>query len=413
MVSVQSPGSSPAAGAGEWKDFKTRSLEGLKGYATHTNEPNLSAFGGWKSLRVPASGFFRVTNIMGRWWGIDPKGYGFLATGIDFVGAPKRDAAAKKFGSLDRWAAHTADTIRSWGFANIGVETDLIPVFRKVEKPLPYTWRVLAFMASFGKMKGYTKPAAGHTGYSNDWLPVFHPEFETYCSEFAKQLESRKDDPWLLGIYSDNELPAPIDMLEKFLRIPPDDPEFKSGYAAAAAWLKGRKGTLELRTITPRDRYEFIAFVFERYYRVVSEAIRKVDPNHLYLGTRICYETQYRNEFFWKTISRYVDVISINYYGVWGPEAGHVARWRQWADKPVIISEWYAKGNDVKLSNTRGAGTLVRGQEERGLFYQHFVLGALESGIFVGWQWLKFVDDPVDSTALDAAGGANKGFVDP
>ena len=63
------------------------------------------------------------------------------------------------------------------------------------------------------------------------------------------------------------------------------------------------------------------------------------------------------------------------------------------------------------LANKGGAGFVVRTQEDRGRFYQHFALGCLESKHIVGWQWFKYRDEPASATKQDSAGGANKGFV--
>jgi hypothetical protein len=88
-----------------------------------------------------------------------------------------------------------------------------------------------------------------------------------------------------------------------------------------------------------------------------------------------------------------------------------VGDWARWCDKPVIFTEWYAKALDAAdLANTHGAGWLVRTQQDRAHYYQHFVLGALEQPNVVGWHWFKYLDDPSTATALDNAGGANKGL---
>jgi hypothetical protein len=105
--------------------------------------------------------------------------------------------------------------------------------------------------------------------------------------------------------------------------------------------------------------------------------------------------------------------VSVNYYGQWGPQADEFADWEAWADKPILITEWYAKAMDVPgLANTHGAGWLVRTQEDRARYYQHFTLAALELRNVVGWHLFKYLDDPAESKALDSAGGANKGMFD-
>ena len=45
------------------------------------------------------------------------------------------------------------------------------------------------------------------------------------------------------------------------------------------------------------------------------------------------------------------------------------------------------------LKNTRGAGWIVRTQQDRGDFYQNFTLRLIESKNFVGWQWHQYIDD--------------------
>ena len=73
--------------------------------------------------------------------------------------------------------------------------------------------------------------------------------------------------------------------------------------------------------------------------------------------------------------------------------------WAGQTGKPVLITEWYAKGADSGMANTGGAGWLVRTQQERGIFYQHFALGLLQSRDCVGWHWFRYADnDPNDKT---------------
>lgn len=72
----------------------------------------------------------------------------------------------------------------------------------------------------------------------------------------------------------------------------------------------------------------------------------------------------------------------------------------------------YAKGEDSGLPNTTGAGWLVRTQQDRARFYQHFTLAAIESRDCVGWQWLNYLDnDPQNKKAELSNLDANKGIV--
>ncbi len=65
-----------------------------------------------------------------------------------------------------------------------------------------------------------------------------------------------------------------------------------------------------------------------------------------------------------------------------------------------MITEFYVKGEDSGLPNTTGAGWVVPTQTDRGRFYQHYILGLLQSGNCVGWHWFKYQDnDPDDPKA--------------
>ena len=406
---MESPGSQPGK---DWRAYHTRLLEKLDGYRNQVQPPRLDKFGGWMDRpKETATGFFRTQKIADRWWLIDPEGYRFLHVAMNHVRPEYKGSEPvllDKFGNKEKWAEETARLFFANGFNGSGSASETT-LSRTVSRPLAYTLS-MNFISSFAKSRKLTYATAGHTGFANDCIPVFHPAFESACDEHAKALTRVVNDPYFLGFFSDNELQCPTDLLDRHLALDQTNPDLKPGYDAAAAWLKARHGTLNTKSITRRERLEFIAFVFERYYRIVRQATQRYDPHHLYLGSRINLNTQFDNPFFMQMIGKYVDVISVNYYGVWGPDLDQMARWQASSGKPIIITEWYAKAEDTGLANTHGAGWLVRTQKDRAAFYQHFVLGLLESRSCVGWHWFKYLDDPKESQALDSAGGANKGM---
>lgn len=409
-VNVETHGSSPAD-ARPWRSNPTRLLEGLKGYIPAGDTVRLDEYGGCTDLpREKATGFFRVARIDGRVWLIDPAGCRYYNIGLNTVREPR--TAKETFGSSERWAADVTATLRTNGFNGLG--NGQSPALRAVSPPLPYVRRH-DFMFTFARSKKLVEAAAGTQGFPQRCMPVFHRDFEAHCEAFARELASTTNDPYLVGIMTDNELQCPVDLLDRYLALDASNPDLRDGREAAAAWLAARKGGgAAAASIGRRDRYEFIAFAFERYYRLVSAAIRRHDANHLYLGSRINYSSgQFDNPWFWKALAPYHDVVSVNYYGQWGPQPEQFADWEAWGGRPVLLTEWYAKALDVPgLANTHGAGWVVRTQEDRACYYQHFALGALEIPTIVGWHFFKYLDDPPESTALDNAGGANKGMFD-
>ena len=408
-VPVETHGSSPASSL-PWRVHPTRLLETLDGYEPSGDQVKLSRYGGCMDYpREAASGFFRTQKIDGRWWLIDPEGYRFYHVGLNTVREPRQvrtdDAAA------DRWAQTITSQLRKNGFNGLG--NGASKRLQQVDKPLIWVLR-RNFLFAFARQKKLVEAASGTQGFPNRCMPVFHPEFPAFCEEYGKALADTADDPTLLGIMTENEIQCPVDLLDRYLASDVTNPVLKPGHDAAAAWLMQRKGSVDTTQLTRRDRYEFIAYAFGRYYSIVTPIVRKYDPNHLYLGSRINYSTgEFDNPWFWKMLAPMHDVVSVNYYKRWGAQADELDDWARWADRPILFTEWYAKAMDVPgLANTHGAGWLVRTQEDRGRYYQHFALAALETRNVVGWHFFKYMDDPPESNRLDNMGGANKGIFD-
>jgi hypothetical protein len=264
-------------------------------------------------------------------------------------------------------------------------------------------------MSSYGRKRGGTYQRPGNTGYPKDTIFVFDPGFEAFCEEHARQLAATRDDPWLVGHFTDNELPMKREMLANYLALPPSDP----GHAAALAFLRGRRGPKATTAdISDADREAFVELVVDRYLGIVTRAIRRVDPNHLVLGSRL-HGGQLRYPETFRAAGRHLDVIAVNYYHAWSADREQVAMWERESGRPFLVTEWYAKGMDVPgLANVSGAGWVVKTQRDRGLFYENFTLSLLETRACVGWHWFKYIDNDPDDTRADPSNrDANKGIV--
>jgi hypothetical protein len=263
-------------------------------------------------------------------------------------------------------------------------------------------------MSSYGKRRGGTFQQPGHTGYPNDCIFVFDHAFEKFCDEHARRLAKDKDDPFLLGHFSDNEMPFKREALKNYLALPASD----AGHIAAQQFLVNRHGdSATLKDITPQDEQDFLGVVVARYFEIVTRAIKRHDPNHLFLGARF-HGSDLRFPEIFKACGPHVDVVSVNWYRAWTPEREKLDMWTRESGKPIIITEWYAKGVDSGMANTGGAGWLVKTQHERGLFYENFTLALLEAPSCVGWHWFRYSDnDPADKTVDPSNRDSNKGIV--
>ena len=221
-----------------------------------------------------------------------------------------------------------------------------------------------------------------------------------------------KNDKYLIGYFIDNEIPWKEYALEYCLT---KWPSTHINHQKAQEWLDQRKGKSgsTLSDASTSDKRAFIAYCYEVYLQKVSAALKKYDPNHLFLGDRFNqWGHELVNEEMFKVAGKYVDVVSINHYQRWEPDQAVMRNWEAWAEKPFMVTEFYTKGLDSGLGNTSGAGWVVKTQNDRGLFYQNFVNQLVKSGVCVGWQWFTYMDnDPTNPGSDSSNVDSNKGIV--
>jgi hypothetical protein len=383
---------------GTWKLYPTRTLDQLPGEIGSVIDGPTSSYGGWRAFQTNATGFFHPRKIKDRWWLVDPQGFLFLHKGVavvSTVNSPDANAALiAKFGNANNWAVAGTTLLRRSGFNGAGAWSDTSRL-RSVPGPLVYTI-IKNFLSTYSSSNT-------NLGYPQ----VFDPTFAPFCQTYAQSFASTKDDPALLGYFSDNELNFPSTMLATWLGLAPGN----SSYEEAWRWLRERYGPgATAGQVTTQDRLDFLGHVWGRYYSVVNQAIKQHDPNHLYLGSRFFSSDKDRPEIF-RAIGPHVDVISVNHYSQWTPNIDRIRMWEQESGKPVIITEYYVKGEDSGMPNNTGAGWVVRTQADRGKFYQNFTLALMESKVCVGWHWFKYADNDPDSNPDPSNIDSNKGVV--
>ena len=397
-----------------WKIFDTRTLGQLQGFEPDFPENKLDQYGGLVGIKYPATGFFYAKKIKGRWWLIDPEGHRFIHMGVCSVSTGSsemsRQAALKRYKTEAQWARAANKLLDDYGFNGTGAWSDATEL-SKAEHPPVYT-QTWNFMGAFGRAKKLVRQEPGHLGYPNQCIPVFHADFESFCDEYPREISQTKDDPYLLGHFSDIELPLVADLLDRSLKLDESNPDLQPGYEAARRWLEKQKGRpAGLRDITDADRAAFLEYASERYFRITTQAIRKYDSNHLCLGPRL-YGASLRRPEVLRAAGKYLDVIAFNYYGAWTPDEKLMTLWARESGRPFVITEWYAKGMDSQLPNNTGAGWTVKTQQDRGYFYHNFTLGLLESKNCVGWHWFKYRDNnPLDLSTDPSNRDSNKGIM--
>ncbi|MCQ2164069.1 MAG: agarase [Bacteroidales bacterium] len=375
----------------------------------------LNAYGSLaKGHKFKATGYFRVRKLHGRWIMVDPVGRVHIDASVSSVspgrGETNKTAFAEKFRDKEDWAYLTCRELTSYGFNGAGTwsDTEAFQSMNRCHQDSHFTiCPMLNLMSGYAATQGKAHQLPGHTGYPNQCIPVFDPGFEEYCDKVLADAAIRYGkDPDVIGYFSDNEMPLGIKNLEGYLDLPDDD----YGHKAAARWLES-KG-IGREEISDDIRKEFAGFAADTYYSIVGQSIRKHDPNHMYLGSRLHGGAKYLKEVY-QAAGRHCDIISMNFYGRWEISAEDLNRWETWSDTPFIITEFYTKAEDSGLANMTGAGWLVHDQSSRSAHYQNFVIGLLRSRCCVGWCWFKYMDNDPTASGVDPSNlNSNKGCYD-
>ncbi|MDR2131174.1 MAG: hypothetical protein LBP56_08460 [Odoribacteraceae bacterium] len=407
--------SRPNATSTAWNFYTAQTVDRLPGF-TPSGEPSKSVYGGWKAGARAATGFFRVEKIDGRWWIIDPGGDLFIhkAVAVFNPGSSDRQKSALQttYGSASSWARQETERIKSYGFNGAGCWSNVAEL-RALSAPPVYC----VFLEPMAKLRarmisdGEDFSHAGWQGYERDVVMVFDPRFDTYVDNEMKKAEQYKNDKYLLGYFVDNELPWKDDALDRCLAY---FPASHHNHVAAKAWLDARKGKdASLADVTDADRRAFTGYYFEAFIKKVAEALRRYDPNHLFLGTKFNQEDEeLANPEIMRVAGQYADIISIDHYRSWQPDQAMMRDWVAWSGKPFMIVEFYVKGEDSGLPNNTGAGWNVQTQADRGYFYQNFTLELIKSKGCVGWHWFTYQDnDPQNMNTDPSNRDSNKGIV--
>lgn len=396
-----------------WGKYKALTVDSLG--VSPTKADKLNKYGSWESgPTLAATGFFRTDKYRGRWVLVDPVGKIHIECSAVTLspggGKVNKNYFSKKWADKKAWIKSTMDDLLGYGFHGSGAwgDEEAIKYYNSVSEDHKCTYTpVFNIMSDFGYALNIAEHHPGNTAYPNSCIPVFHPDFKAFCEKnIPPFVEKYKNDPNVVGYFSDNEMPLRLANLSGYLTLDEND----YGHKAAVAWL-AEKGISQDK-INDNVRLEFVGYVAETYYRIVSEVLKKADPNHLYLGSRLSGTSKTFSTVY-SACAKYCDIVSINYYGQWEVRALDIQRWESWADAPFMITEFYTKGEDSGLGNTCGDGWIVHDQKSRGLHYENFTIGLLRSNACVGWTWFKYLDnDPTATNPEPSNVDANKGIYD-
>lgn len=404
------------------KLYRSRTFEAIDDLDKYVDgdfaSAKLDVYGGImiESLKAEATGFFRVAKINGRWWMIDPLGYPYISIGLSHINYSlngsqlQKENALKKYGTFENWAVETTKQVRDeLNFNNSFSPRDEV---RNVEDGLPYMAH-MNVMSAYGASKGVRGHGNGSTVFiANNTMPVFDPDFEEFAFIHSKKSVKDANDPKIIGYTTDNELPMELEILDHSLAVDHLKPENQYTYACAWTWLCNMLGTDDpsIDDVTDELRDLFRGFVYDRYFNVVSRALKAVDSNHINMGCRFLTKS-IDSKWVYRFAAQYLDCMTINWYFAWEPQTEALYGIERNGDLPFMVTEFYSKAGDSGLGNTAGAGFYVATQKDRADFYENFTLKLLEGNNCIGWQLFHYMDNDPNSGTSDASSvNSNKGI---
>jgi len=356
----------------------------------------------------------RLESRDGTWWLTAPSGEPFFSLAVSCVspGAtpdsydPENPgyAAFRHYGDTAAWARAARDRLRDWGFTTVGGWGDF-DAFTKLPGPGPWFTPVLHLGSTAGA----------------PWLDMWDPKVVARMDDVARrQIECLRDDPRVLGYYSDNEMGWWNAMLFKMtLEHPPTSGQRKRlvallrdhygndwGRLTEEFRVEGADGWKDLERgrgrlfLQPGGKgvavmRRFLTLVADRYYHLAHDIIRRHDPRALVLGDR--YQSFYYPEVA-RAAAPWVDAVSTNLNASWND--GTFPRFyldtlHRLTGRPIMVSEIYLSAAENRSGNRNNHGIypVVATQAERAAGVRRTMDGLLRVPYVVGAEWFQYADE--------------------
>lgn len=320
-----------------------------------------------------------------------------------------------------RWVRHSLDRLQAWGFNTLGNwSDDSLSAARRMPYSIP-----LSISGDFATI------STGHDWWGGMPDP-FDPRFAMAAERaIAIATRDRRDDPWLLGYFADNELSwsapgtdpkARYALAYSTLRLTTDVPakqaflkrlrdKYRNEEGLSKAWgiqLKAWELMEDPGFEAPlpdaahpqieADLQAFQQLFAETYFKTLSDSLKWHAPNQLLLGGRFAISTPEAVN----ACAKYCDVLSFNFYAR-EPQQGYDFAALRALDKPLLITEFHFGSRD--RGPFWGGVSEVAKEEERGPAYSHFLERALQEPSVVGVHWFQYLDQPVSGRLLDGENG--------
>ncbi|MEN8254608.1 MAG: beta-galactosidase, partial [Verrucomicrobiota bacterium] len=419
------------------KELALRNNAEKKACAADPGPAAFNRYGGWDGgPQLEATGFFRTEKRKGKWWLVDPDGRLFFSHGSNSIGFGQR-TPVKGREALFEWLPSEDDPLMEGVLeksrmyfmkANLartfGAEWQAPARDRLHRRLRRWGMNTLGAWSDAGLVKDRKTPYTAILHIGNKYSALGHGISDPFSEEFLNNLNKRLGkilgpegkDPWCIGVFIDNE----IDWTEPFVHKAFNADPQQSARMAAVEWLKQKYETVEdlnkawgtdypswdgigelpesTTGALDEDISDLKRLIAGEYYKACRDAMRKVLPNHLYLGSRM----HKAPAEVMQVAAEYVDVLSLNSYE---PLSG--SKVPPGADVPCLDTEFHFAAPDRGVPGTglRPVGDQI----QRSRSYVAYVVGGLLHPNMVGTHWFAHADQ---SAAGRPGENHQIGFVD-
>ena len=436
------------------KFTKNVSVDGMN-WLPKLNVDTHDRYGGYDGVKPDQicssnpEGYWRTGKYNGRWVMVNPDGNVTILHGCNGVGPDPLKAATsgrsqalykEHFSSTEEWSRYANGLLTDYGFNFYSLNVERIRNTRlyvsendsKVmhgNTPGKQLGEVafIFFLRTFQWDYYSLTKTSFNMNDASQFALMFDPDYLDYIDKLAADAAALyKDDKDFIGYYLDNELrfriagnTSPAINLKDWLNFPTDSGKPRAyQYAKEYAENFMRSNGVEplASNVTTTLDNAFLLDVSEYFYRTACEAIRRHDPNHLVLGSRL-HGRPLTLQQVHEACAKYCDIVSVNMYGMWEPQDSYfITNYKSWIkyDKPCFVTEFYTRDlnkvfeSEIYSGTGEGGGWYLKGDVNRGLHYQNFVRKLISYNHCIGWQWFQFTDDYSESN-----GWNNKGLISP
>lgn len=363
-----------------------------------------------EGVDVGGTGAFRIEKQGGRYCLVTPAGQRFFALGVNHIRAISReskwDVLKEKYGrDWSKVSEKAVADLRAWGFNTAGYGS-----------PSPM-WKKMPFMAEI------------HVANNSNWRPddefeypdVFDPRFGEQTTKRVRRLclsvrensnlvgyywtdspqwdiwraRGKRGTDWVSTIRSkDKSAPGKrryVEFLERKYGM--DRSRFCEIYELDIRSFEDllaqdfKSLNLALSVICQDDE-EFLGVIAREYYRVVGEATRRFDPNHLVFGER--YRIDDHPDQVLSEAVPYIDVLSIEPSGAAVFDREAFDRLHRQTGKPVNVCDHQVSFFTEEYPKTMWKQ--VPSEEAAGKAYARYLEAAFAAPYVVGYHRCQYIN---------------------